>query len=148
MECLTSLYFQILLECKLKILFPIIYVYGRIFKCSETLLLELNSHRPWPPCPTQPTGSDFPCADQSHWVYSAFGHTALSISAHLLAPRSCALVMERLSPAHPCCAASYSTDLHMTPTSPTRIFTVRVKQHDGGENAAGPLYVARAGQWR
>ena len=133
MEHLSFLYFQILLECKLKILVPIIYVYRRISKCSETLLPELNSHYSWLLSPIQQVASNFPCVYQSHWVYSALGHPALSVFECLLVPPSCTLSQ---SP----CDLLTSTRLVPIPETPacfqphpTWIFTLRAKQYDACE---------------
>lgn len=131
MECLSFLYFQILLECKLKILVPIIYVYRRIFKCSETLLPELNCHYSWLLCSAQQVASNFPCAHQSHWVYSALGHPAWSVFECLLVPPSAPwqwsplLTSTRLVPIPemPACFQPH----------PTWICTLRAKQYDACE---------------
>lgn len=133
MECPSFLYFQILLECKLKILVPIIYVYRRISKCSETLLPELNCHYSWLLCSTQQVASNFPCVHQSHWVYSALGYPALSVFECLLVSPSCTLVMEPLWPAHLHQASSYSRNACMLPTSYHLDFHMRAKQYDACE---------------
>ena len=97
---LVSFISKYFLSVSSRYLSPLIYVYRRISKCSGTLLPELNCHYSWLLCSTPRVASNFPCVHQSHWVYSALGHPALSVFECLLVSPSCTLVMEPLWPAH------------------------------------------------
>lgn len=130
---LVSFISKYFLSVSSRYLSPLIYVYRRISKCSGTLLPELNCHYSWLLCSTQRVASNFPCVHQSHWVYSALGHPALSVFECLLVSPSCTLVMEPLWPAHLHQASSYSRNACMLPTSYHLDFHMRAKQYDACE---------------